>query len=433
LVIDDWVIGAVERPWKLTTRVLFRLSVVYFSLYVLTTQMLGSLLSLPGVEFPELSALPPVRTIITWVALHVFRVTTPLVLSGSGSGDKTSDWVHAFCVLVISLVATVIWSGLDRRRGRYPRLHAWFTLFARFALGSTMVGYGMVKAVPLQMPAPSLARLIEPYGQFSPMGVLWASVGASRSYEIVIGCMELLGGVLLFVPRTATLGALICLVDTVQIFTLNMTYDVPVKLFSFHLIVLSLILLAPRAPLLAHAIGLVPAPAPSREPSLLLPRRRLLLAAQIVFGLYLIGVNLHGARQAWTTYGAGAPKSPLYGIWNVDQLSIDGHVRSPLVTDSDRWRRVLFDRPGLVAFQRMDDSLVYYAAKIDQTAASLTLTRPNSTGSASLHIEREAPDRLMLDGTMDGHTVHMELRRTDTSFPLVTRGFHWVQEYPFNR
>jgi hypothetical protein len=39
----------------------------------------------------------------------------------------------------------------------------------------------------------------------------------------------------------------------------------------------------------------------------------------------------------------------------------------------------------------------------------------------------------MLDGTMDGHTVHMGLRRTDTSFLLVTRGFHWVQEYPFNR
>jgi hypothetical protein len=433
LVIDDWVIGDVERPWRLATRVLFRLSVVYFSLYVLTTQMLGSLIPLPGVELPELTALPPVRTIVSWVALHVFRVTTPLVVTGSGSGDKTSDWVHAFCVLVISLVATAIWSVLDRRRERYPRLHAWFTLFARFALGSTMVAYGMVKAVPLQMPAPSLARLLEPYGQFSPMGVLWASVGASRSYEIVIGCMELAGGVLLFVPRTATLGALICLVDTVQIFTLNMTYDVPVKLFSFHLIVLSLTLLAPRARLLGHALGFGSTPEAPSELPVRLPRARLRLAAQIAFGMYLIGANLYGARQAWTTYGGGAPKSPLHGVWNVDQLSIDGHVRSPLVTDYDRWRRVLFDRPGAAAFQRMDDSLVYYAAKIDQTVGSLTLTRPNSTGSASLHFQRPAADRLMLDGTMDGHTVHMELRRSDTSFLLVTRGFHWVQEYPFNR
>ena len=43
-----------------------------------------------------------------------------------------------------------------------------------------MVSYGMVKAIPLQMPSPSLTRLLEPYGNFSPMGVLWASVGASR-------------------------------------------------------------------------------------------------------------------------------------------------------------------------------------------------------------------------------------------------------------
>ena len=111
-----------------------------------------------------------------------------------------------------------------------------------------MISYGMDKAVPLQMPSPSLARLLEPYGNFSPMGVLWASVGASRSYEILVGFAELAGGVLLFVPRTATLGALICLFDTLQIFTLNMTYDIPVKLFAFHLIVLSLFLVAPQSP-----------------------------------------------------------------------------------------------------------------------------------------------------------------------------------------
>src|SRR4026208_2091617 len=99
-----------------------------------------------------------------------------------------------------------------------------------------MVAYGMIKAIPLQMPAPGLTRLLEPFGNFSPMGVLWYSVGASRPYEIFAGCAELAAGILICIPRTATLGALICLADAIQIFTLNMSYDVPVKLFSFHLI-----------------------------------------------------------------------------------------------------------------------------------------------------------------------------------------------------
>jgi hypothetical protein len=107
--------------------------------------------------------------------------------------------------------------------------------------------YGLAKVIPLQMPFPYLTRLLEPYGNFSPMAVLWSSIGASTSYEIFAGCAETLGGILLLTPRTTTLGAMVCLADMIQVFMLNMTYDVPVKLFSFHLILFSLLLLAPDA------------------------------------------------------------------------------------------------------------------------------------------------------------------------------------------
>jgi hypothetical protein len=35
---------------------------------------------------------------------------------------------------------------------------------------------------------------------------------------------------------------------------------------------------------------------------------------------------------------------------------------------------------------------------------------------------------------MEGHQVHMRLQLFDRQkFELVSRGFHWIQEYPFNR
>ena len=140
----------------------------------------------------------------------MFHATSPLVITGSGSGDKTFDWVEAFCLATLAIVVTIIWSVADRRRPHYASLHKWFRLFLRFALGSTMFTYGFAKAIPLQMPYPSLVRLVEPFGNLSPMGVLWASIGASRSYEIFAGCSEILGGLLLMIPRTALLGALVC-------------------------------------------------------------------------------------------------------------------------------------------------------------------------------------------------------------------------------
>jgi hypothetical protein len=39
-----------------------------------------------------------------------------------------------------------------------------------------------------------------------------------------------------------------------------------------------------------------------------------------------------------------------------------------------------------------------------------------------------------LDGELNGHKVRMSLERLDANtFTLVNRGFHWVQEYPYNR
>ena len=41
---------------------------------------------------------------------------------------------------------------------------------------------------------------------------------------------------------------------------------------------------------------------------------------------------------------------------------------------------------------------------------------------------------MFLYGEMESHKVHMKLRLVDAGkLPLVSRGFHWIQEYPFNR
>jgi hypothetical protein len=59
---------------------------------------------------------------VFWVAAHVFGLKTPLVYSGSGSGDKQFDWVLVFCIFVAAAVAAAVWSVLDRRRESYPIL-----------------------------------------------------------------------------------------------------------------------------------------------------------------------------------------------------------------------------------------------------------------------------------------------------------------------
>jgi uncharacterized membrane protein YphA (DoxX/SURF4 family) len=425
------------RRWSLATRVAFRFCFAYFTLYSLSNQIFGGLILIPKVDIPDPGTLWPMRQITFWVAKHIFRVTYELVYKDSGSGDKTFDWVQAFCLLVIALIVTAVWSFLDRRRENYAAMYKWFRLFIRFVLASEMFLYGFDKLIPLQMPFPYLTRFVEPYGNFPPMSVLWWSIGAAPAYEIFAGSAEVLGGVLLLLPVTATLGALVSLADLTEVFMLNMTYDVPVKLFSFHLILLALFLLAPELARLAKFFFTNRATVPGRQWNLFRTSRanRIALVAQAVFGLYLAGVNIYQGMHAWHEYGGGRPKSALYGIWNIEQMSIDGIVRPPLLTDSDRWRRAIFDFTDRTSFQRMDETFANYVSSIDEKAKTLALTkRDDEKWSAKFTFERPAPDRLLLDGTMDGRKMHAELKLVDRSqFMLVSRGFHWISEYPFQR
>jgi hypothetical protein len=50
-----------------------------------------------------------------------------------------------------------------------------------------------------------------------------------------------------------------------------------------------------------------------------------------------------------------------------------------------------------------------------------------------LTFEQPEPDLLALEGTLGGQKIRAKLRRTDiASFRLLSRGFHWINETPYN-
>jgi hypothetical protein len=436
-IVESAPAQSAAGTWSLPARIAFRFCFVYFGLYCLATQIILSVLVIPKVDLSDPATLAPFRAVVFWVGKHVFRLSTPLVYSGSGSGDKYFDWVLAFCILVFSIICTAAWSVLDRKRQDYATLQKWFWLFLRFCLGGQMLVYGSAKAVPLQMHYPFLFIQTEPFGNLSPMGVLWASIGASPAYETFAGCAELAGGFLLMFPRTVTLGGLVCLADLTQIFMLNMTYDVPVKQFSFHLILISLLILAPDFRRLANLFVLNrPAEPRPRLPLFSSLRAQRIAAACIAFlWLWMIGNTVYGAWDGWRQFGGGAAKPPLYGIWNLEELNVDGRPHPLLATDPQQWRRIIFDFPNAAQVQHMDESRTGYDAKIDNAVHTLTLAdRKDKNWKANFAITRSGSDRLSLDGVMNGQKATLQLRLLDhTKFQLATRGFHWIQDYPFNR
>jgi len=371
------------------------------------------------------------RNITFWIAEHGFHVGGPFVYNGVADGETVFFWIQTLWLLVVSIIATVVWSVVDRREN-YGTLHKWFRLAIRLALAAQMFEYGMTKVIPVQFRSPSLNILATPTADLSLETLLWTSIGAAPAYQIFTGCVEVLGGILLLVPRTTLLGALISLAALTQVFVLNMTYDIGLKLITFHLMLLAMFLIAPDVPRLSNFFFRGRPSAPSRVQPLFRSAgaNRMAVVLQIALGVYLLSVQAYANYNFWNSEGGGSPRSPLYGIWNVERLAIDGEVRPVGQNDYDRqWRRIIFETPSSMSIQRLDDSLARYNASIDPYNHTLRVMKPRSrTWKADFTFQRAKPDEIVLNGEMDEHKIHAELRLVDPDgLRLLNSTFRWVR------
>jgi hypothetical protein len=362
----------------------------------------------------------------------------PITVFSNGSGDTTYDYVKVLCFLVIAAAAAILWSALDRKRMSYTKLHQWLRLYVRLTLGATLLSYGGYKVVPSQFPPPWQWRYLQTYGESSPMGILWTFMGASRSYTIFAGAVEMLGGILLFVPKLVTLGALVGIGAMANVFILNMSYDVPVKLYSFHLLVLGVFLILPEMRRLSaffvfnHSTG--PAPVELRFRRNWLYRGSLI--GQLCLGLFFGGYALYTSHKQLKSFTTGdfAMKAPLYGTWAVDDFSVDGQPRPPLLTDELRWQKVIFDFNTVLAAQSMDGKIIRFGAKMDAGKKAIELTkRADPKWKGSLSYDLPTPQTMVANGSMGGQKIQIKLHHLDGNYLLKDRGFHWINEFPFNR
>ncbi|MEU8501945.1 DoxX family protein [Streptomyces lavendulae] len=424
--------------WAGAARTAYRFGCVYAGLYCLTTPQVYLALRGGGMGRLQEAAdswakLWKVRPVRNWMSVRVLGKELGDRFDG---GDDLYTWAGQLCWLAGAAAVTPVWSVLDRHRTDHATPDKWFRLAARFCLAGQMFSYGAAKAVPLQFQLPP-SKLVEPLGDLSPMGLLWAQTGFSKRYQMLLGCAEIAGGLLLIAPRTTPLGALVSAAEMAQVLLLNMTFDVPVKVHSFHLLLLSLLLVAPQTPRLAEAL-LTERPVPAAVPGELFRSRganRIATALQAGAGLWLLGAQLRNDWSFWKNHGGGRAKPELYGVWDVTDFSVEGERHPPVTTDGPRWRRVVVDAVDAVAIQHMDDSLDPCMAAIDMNARSVSLTKmADPKWQATFAFERPADDCLALEGDADGHHLRLHLRRRDLdTFPLVSRGFHWVQDNSYLR
>ncbi|MFY9570182.1 MAG: hypothetical protein WAV20_02115, partial [Blastocatellia bacterium] len=90
-------------------------------------------------------------------------------------------------------------------------------------------------------------------------------------------------------------------------------------------------------------------------------------------------------------------------------------MRPALPTDTMRWRRAIFDRPGLIAVQQMNDSRTRYALDLDTEKQTDLSKRDDPSWKAAFTYEHPEPELLTLTRKLEGQQIRARLRRADES------------------
>jgi hypothetical protein len=163
---------------------------------------------------------------------------------------------------------------------------------------------------------------------------------------------------------------------------------------------------------------------------------RAALVVRTVFLLGFAGMALYGNWQRYhSNFAADAPKPPLHGLWEVQEFMVDGQVRPAVLSDATRWRWVVFDYPGMLGIHSMTQNRERYFIEVNTQKRTIALTKRDDPNWKTVVTYRQpGPGLLILQGTFDGRKVQARLHRTEPpEFRLLTRGFHWISEAPFNR
>lgn len=264
-----------------------------------------------------------------------------------------ASWAVA---LGIALVIGTVWTFIVRKNepDNYNKLYYWLRVIVRYRIALGLIAFGFLKFYPMQMPSPSYANLETALGDYNTYKLYWQQVGVSIWYEIVLGIVEIAGGILLFFRGTTALGAVINMGVLGNIAHANIAYDGSVHVYSSFFVLLSLFILVPYIPYLWKLLIKGEDVTPHFYYPTVNPRTRNIVKYSFVF----VFTILYGILRYDIHYNQGYLKDPVTpgltnaaGVYNVTTFKLNGKEIPYSPLDSVRWQQVIFEKWSTLVYK----------------------------------------------------------------------------------
>jgi hypothetical protein len=263
------------------------------------------------------------------------------------------------------------------------------------------------------------------------MGMVWAFMGASRAYTFASGLLEFTGGVLLLFRQTKTFGALFSMTVMLNVALLNFMYDVPVKIFSTHVVLLCVFILSYDWKPLFNFFVLHRFQKLDYN-KLKVKKKWMQVTLRVIKIVFIGGIFWISISQMWGTLQEDVV--PMEGAYTVDSFVLH-HDTIPVgvnKNDSIGWSKMFVEYPGWVSIQNNSDRKHWKQLKVDTVKKTFTINNQDSTRFAFFNYAVKK-DTVSFTGTIQEDTAHIIfIRKLKKDYSLTSRGFHWTNKYPPN-
>lgn len=378
--------------------------------------------------------IPLIDYIVPIIGNIIFNINN-LEKTMTGSGDTTYDWVNQFAILLISIFFTIIWTILDKKREHYHKMKIGIDNLVYIYLILNLLQYGAIKIIPnyLQMPAPDEIRLFQRVGDMSPMGMLWTFIGSSKYYEMFCGFSEILAGILLIYRRTFILGVLMAIAVMFYVWILNMCYDVPVKIFSFFLLLCAIYLAAPFFKRLLNFFIFNQQTEPYTFDELDNPKHWYNIIRPILKNLLVVCLIVN------IIYAYMIPSKNL----EVDSFPIVGNyiiknniIKIDTMQVTNISIRNYYDGQKMIIFKNdYEGKQARFDLEYTDSTQKMIIKELHKKENiiATLYYEKDS-NQVVMKGIWKEDSISIPLTKLNKrKYLLQERGFHWINEKPFNR
>ena len=425
--------------WSSVRKILFRFFCIYLAL-----QMTEWWLSLPLISYLSQFYFDIIDWLVHFSNDHFFHLRKVLVYP-AGSGDTSYSWANLWLYIFIAIAGCIIWSLADRKRTNYEKLNYWLCLCVRYYIALIAFTYGILKIFVLQMPFPNQSQLATPLGDYLPMRLSWMFLGYSTTYQVFSGFMETLVGILLLYRKTTTLGVFFATAVFTNVMMLNLSYDIPVKIFSMSMVVACLFLLVSEYERMLCFFVLNKAANTCSIYHFAYQKKWMRVARTILKIIFIMLAVVMPFYNNWQAYKSNADQpetKPIKsGAYNVVVFAVNSDTILPLLYDTLRWQDVVFEKDGSGSIKTADTIFAqrykrgYFNVTADTADHILNFKKKQRDSTMysgiilSMRYQLQDSNTIRLWGKEKNDSLYVLLKRSNRHYQLAEKQFHWLSEY----